>query len=131
MLPLGDGAVTLSATAEEISASDGRPGLEPGAYVRIAVSDTGIGMDAATAACATEFFFTTKAPGAGTGLGLAMAREVADRAHGALYITSTVGAGTTVTLWLPQARPLLTPQSHSPAGSPPLCGVSAPPAPGE
>jgi CheY-like chemotaxis protein len=67
--------------------------LAAGRYVRFAVTDTGIGMDAATLARAGEPFFTTKTPGLGTGLGLPMA--------GAL--PSSPGEGTTVTLWLPQA----------------------------
>jgi signal transduction histidine kinase len=77
--------------------------LAPGRYVRIVVADSGVGMDAATLARATEAFFTTKPPGKGTGLGLATTRAFAARAGGALQIASSPGRGTTGTLWLPEA----------------------------
>jgi signal transduction histidine kinase len=72
-------------------------------HVRIDIADTGIGMDEATLAKAAEAFFTTKAPGKGTGLGLAQARAFAERAGGRLAIESAPGVGTTVTLFLPVA----------------------------
>ncbi len=74
--------------------------LPPGYYARIVVTDSGIGMEAATLARATEAFFTTKPSGQGTGLGLATARAVAVDAGGRLQIESRQGHGTTVTLWL-------------------------------
>lgn len=72
-----------------------------GPWLRLQVSDTGLGMDAETLARAGEAFFTTKPPGKGTGLGLAMARGYAQRAGGTLEIASTPGEGTVVTLRLP------------------------------
>jgi CheY-like chemotaxis protein len=75
--------------------------LEPGAYVRLVVADTGAGMDAPTLLRAGEPFFTTKEQGKGTGLGLSMARGFAEQSGGALQIESEVGMGTKVTLWLP------------------------------
>jgi two-component system NtrC family sensor kinase len=91
-------------TAERGSATGGgaqAEGLAQGHYARIAVRDSGTGMDAATLARVGEPFFTTKPAGQGTGLGLSMARGFAVRAGGALRIESVPGAGTTVTLWLP------------------------------
>ena len=85
--------------------------LAAGRFVRLSISDTGTGMDAATLARASEPFFTTKPPGKGTGLGLAMARGFAQQSGGGLAIDSTPGLGTTVTLWFPQAA------GHSEAGS--------------
>jgi CheY-like chemotaxis protein len=76
-------------------------GLAPGRYVRLEVSDTGAGMDAATLARAEEPFYTTKQPGAGNGLGLPMAKGFAGQSGGALRIESGLDKGTTVTLWLP------------------------------
>ena len=80
-------------------------GLVPGDYVRIDVIDDGSGMDAKTLARASEPFFTTKPVGKGTGLGLAMARGFAEQSGGALTIASAPGKGTTVSLWLPVAKP--------------------------
>jgi CheY-like chemotaxis protein len=78
-------------------------GLQQGDYVRIVVTDTGTGMDAATLARVTEPFFTTKPAGVGTGLGLSIVRGFADQSGGGLLIESAPGSGTWVTLWLPQA----------------------------
>lgn len=78
-----------------------RNDILPGTYLRVAVVDTGKGMDAATLARAGEAFFTTKERGRGTGLGLSMARGFARRSGGALDLASAPGKGTTVTLWLP------------------------------
>jgi PAS domain S-box-containing protein len=98
----GAGALVLSAVGESVAAGGGHPAaLRPGAYVRLSVSDTGVGMDAATLARAVEPFFTTKPQGKGTGLGLAMARGFAEQSGGALQIESAPGRGTTVRLWFP------------------------------
>jgi CheY-like chemotaxis protein len=61
-------------------------------------------MDADTLARAPEPFFTTKGPGAGTGLGVPMAMGFAEQSGGAFGIASSPGHGTTVTLWLPAAE---------------------------
>ena len=96
----GDGAISFSASAENASA-DHPMNLEPGAYVRLVVADTGAGMDELTLLRAGEPFFTTKEQGKGTGLGLSMARGFAEQSGGALKIESELGMGTKVTLWLP------------------------------
>jgi len=77
-------------------------GLPNGAYVCVEIMDTGVGMDATTVQRATEPFFTTKGPGAGTGLGLAMAYGTVQNHGGALTIDSVLGEGTTVTIHLPE-----------------------------
>ena len=103
-MPSG-GQVILAAAVETVPA-DGAPhpaGLAPGRYVRFSVTDDGVGMDAATLARASEPFFTTKQRGAGTGLGLSMAKGFAEQSGGALLIESSRGKGTTATLWLPEA----------------------------
>jgi CheY-like chemotaxis protein len=101
------GTLTLSACDDIIVAKAGAPDgggiLAPGRYVRLSVSDTGEGMTPEVLARAAEPFFTTKAHGKGTGLGLAMARGFAEQSGGALAIQSAPGAGTTVTVWLPAA----------------------------
>ena len=71
--------------------------------VAISVADCGTGMDADTARRAQEPFFTTKAQGAGTGLGLAQVAEVVKQSGGRLDIASEPGRGTTVRLILPAA----------------------------
>ena len=79
-------------------------GLTAGRYIRLSVSDTGVGMDEATLTRAIEPFFTTKGQGEGTGLGLSMVHGLAAQSGGALRIRSKVGEGTTAELWLPIAE---------------------------
>jgi PAS domain S-box-containing protein len=98
----GGGRLTLAAGAETVGIGDpDTASVPPGRYLRLAVADTGDGMAPEVLRRASEPFFTTKAPGKGTGLGLAMARGFAEQSGGALAIESAPGAGTTVTLWLP------------------------------
>jgi len=78
--------------------------LAAGDYVCIAVTDTGTGMDEATLKRAPEPFFTTKDIGKGTGLGLSMVYGLAAQSGGLTRITSRIGSGTTVELWLPVAE---------------------------
>jgi signal transduction histidine kinase/CheY-like chemotaxis protein len=97
------GRLTLSAAREQVGVDVRHPaGLAGGGYVRISVSDTGVGMDAATLAHASEPFFTTKPKSQGTGLGLAMVRGFVEQSHGGFFITSAPGQGTTVNIWLPE-----------------------------
>jgi len=95
------GAIIISARAETVSQDAHPSGLAPGDYVRMAVADTGLGMDATLLARVVEPFFTTKEAGKGTGLGLPMARSFAEQSGGALSIASEPGRGTIVTIWLP------------------------------
>jgi PAS domain S-box-containing protein len=97
---LAGGTLRLSATLENIRS--GHPTrLLPGAYVRISVADTGSGMDEATRRRAIEPFFSTKGVGKGSGLGLSMAHGIALQLGGTLALSSKIGVGTNVELWLP------------------------------
>ncbi|MFL5279948.1 MAG: PAS domain S-box protein, partial [Rhodopila sp.] len=98
-----EGGTIILRAAPEFAGADHPARLTPGNYVRLSITDTGIGMDGTTLARATEAFFTTKPPGQGTGLGLPMVKSFTEQSGGAMSVTSTPGAGTTVTLWLPQA----------------------------
>jgi signal transduction histidine kinase len=102
-MPSG-GTLTIQAADEVIGQNSGDSTLKTGEYVRVGVSDTGVGMDEATRAKATDPFFTTKGPGKGTGLGLSMVHGLAAQSGGQLRIISTPGVGTTVELWLPRAK---------------------------
>lgn len=76
--------------------------MQPGQYVCIAVSDNGSGMPADVIARAFDPFFTTKPIGVGTGLGLSMVYGFARQSGGQARIHSTVGTGTTVSMYLPR-----------------------------
>ncbi|TGD97240.1 ATP-binding protein [Methylobacterium nonmethylotrophicum] len=98
--------------------------VAPGAYIRLAVTDTGIGMPPEVVRRAFDPFFTTKPLGQGTGLGLSMIYGFARQSDGHAAITSEVGRGTTVALYLPRhAGPLAKAETPAQAlDGPPVAG---------
>ena len=77
--------------------------LPAGIYLRVSVTDHGTGIDEATRQRMFEPFFTTKAAGRGTGLGLSLAMSIAKAHGGGIDVQSSMGAGTTFTVYLPIA----------------------------
>jgi CheY-like chemotaxis protein len=94
------GVLTILTDLDEVDESQ-QSGPPRGRYVRVTVSDTGVGMTQETLARAVEPFFSTKGVGRGTGLGLSMVHGLAAQLGGALAIHSKPGLGTSVQLWLP------------------------------
>jgi CheY-like chemotaxis protein len=109
------GRLTIDTANVEVddAYASGRPGLRPGRFVQLRITDTGSGMDKQTLDRAFEPFFTTKPKGQGTGLGLATIYGVVHQAGGYVGIYSEVGVGTRVTTLLPAtnespAQPVVT-----------------------
>ena len=110
---MSDGG-TLTLAAALIEADDG----SKTGYVRIDAADNGAGMPADILARASEPFFTTKEVGKGTGLGLATARDFAEKSGGRMTIVSKPGVGTTVSLFIPVAAEVVAPPIVAPASAP-------------
>jgi PAS domain S-box-containing protein len=96
-----DGRGTLTIRVDRVEQAGASLGISAGPTFRIAVTDTGHGMDAETRAQIFDPFFTTKPIGQGTGLGLSMVYGVLRDWKGAIAVDSTVDRGSTFTLYVP------------------------------
>jgi signal transduction histidine kinase len=100
------GVVTVRTSLDTVPGTNAGPpappaGLTPGRYVRLEVSDTGVGMSADTQARMFDPFYSTKA--SGRGLGLASVQGIVRSHHGAVAVHSLPEQGTTIRVWLPTA----------------------------
>jgi PAS domain S-box-containing protein len=101
-----------NATLDGARLGAGRADIGAGEYVVLTVTDTGCGMSKETIERAFDPFFTTKAEGSGTGLGLSMVHGFVTQSEGHVTISSEIGRGTSVRLYLPRSHGIEEPSSE-------------------
>jgi two-component system cell cycle sensor histidine kinase/response regulator CckA len=115
----GGGRLTLSTSHARLAGGEGATDLSVagGEYVRLTVSDTGIGMSTETRSRAFEPFFTTKDKGRGTGLGLSTVYGVVKQSGGCVWLDSQPGQGCRVEVYLPRIEQPAVPETAAPPSS--------------
>lgn len=96
--------VDLSSVSMDEATAGLHPDLRPGRYLRLRVQDTGKGMSRETLDRIFVPFFTTKAPGTGTGLGLSVVHGIVKSHGGAILVSSTLGEGSVFDLYFPVGK---------------------------
>jgi signal transduction histidine kinase/CheY-like chemotaxis protein len=110
------GTLTLETKIVDIAESSPVEDLPPGQYVVLAVKDTGAGMDQQTQSHLFEPFYTTKAQGLGTGLGLATVLGIVEQSGAHIRFSSELGHGTTFRIFFPRvAEPASSPEVETPS----------------
>ncbi len=117
---VGGGSISVAVTQVAIAPDDNIKGsrLEPGPYAVLSVSDTGCGIDPAVVDKIFDPYFTTKAFGKGTGLGLATVYGIVLQHRGDIRVTSELGHGTTFTIYLPLMKKTVDIEAAKPAADP-------------
>ena len=113
MRETGPGVLGVALTPVELESKGGQHkiDLRPGSYVRLEVSDTGQGMDKAVLERIFEPYFTTKAQGEGSGLGLSLVHGIAKNMGGGVTVYSEIGTGTTFHVYFPRLGSLAIKES--------------------
>jgi two-component system cell cycle sensor histidine kinase/response regulator CckA len=108
-MPEGGSLVIRTGNLSPSEPSPALPGLKPGDYVLLMVTDTGVGMPEHVRTHVFEPFFTTKEQGKGTGLGLATIYGIVKQSGGGIYLESAENQGTTFSIYLPRYQATSSP----------------------